>query len=160
MGKAWPQDSTPSTALEKKSWCVSHLPEVGYFVLHKSFMRAAPTDYSSFSFPSQTAPLLLRTLWSRPPRQQLSIFAKRSSQSPVRGSWRSCRGLPDTAGTLMRCPEPFPTRACVCVCMRKDSRCSSTRGPRGPPPNPRLRNFISGPGGGGGGEPGPDFLLQ
>lgn len=69
---------------EKKSRCVSHLPEVGYFVLHKSFMRAAPTDYSPLRLPlSEGAPSPLHSLISSV-RQELSIFAKRSSQSPGR----------------------------------------------------------------------------
>lgn len=54
---------------------------IGYFILHKSFMKALCTIYSPLSI--LDSPLLLLPLISSM-RQELSIFAKRFSQSPVR----------------------------------------------------------------------------
>lgn len=130
MGKTWPKDSKSETTPAKKIRTSS--PQryrllFFFFLPHKSFMEALRTDYPPSPF---RQPFLLSTLWSHPCAKNYQYLLNVSHKAwPCTG--RSCRGLTGEGIRHWRGINEMP-RA-ISLRVSKDSRCSGTRNPRGPP---------------------------
>lgn len=109
-------------------------------------MEALRTDYPPSPF---RQPFLLSTLWSHPCAKNYQYLLNVSHKAwPCTG--RSCRGLTGEGIRHWRGINEMP-RA-ISLRVSKDSRCSGTRNPRGPPSSEFHQRS--------GGEPNPDLLQR